>query len=239
MVSIKEENATCQQGLHQVLFQHLTGVRSIFYNRLVSFKDLPEYDAVAGDEPLGSLLNVFPTCPTESDIMQKDERILQIAQNLSWLPQPNESHVVLSSQLPPGEMIATALVLAFDKDHLLQTRLAARGWDIVGGHIEPGESPEEAARREAYEEAGARLKELHLLGYQRLRLLGPRPASYRYTYPDSYQVFYWTQIEALDEFIPTEEARERALFAPEDARKLPFVCAQRELYLAALQAATS
>jgi 8-oxo-dGTP diphosphatase len=169
--------------------------------------------------------------------MQKDERILQIEQNISWLPQPNESCIVLSSQLPPREMISTALVLAFDKDRLLQTHLVARGWDIVGGHIEPGESPEETARREAHEEAGARLKELHLLGYQRLRLFGPRPDSYRYSYPDSYQIFYWAQIEALDEFVPTEEARERALFAPDDARELPFVRTLRELYLVALQAA--
>jgi 8-oxo-dGTP diphosphatase len=169
--------------------------------------------------------------------MQKDERLLQIKQNLSWLPRPNESCIVLSSQLPPDEMLATALVLAFDRDRLLQTNLAARGWDIVGGHIEPGESPEEAARREAYEEAGARLGELHLLGYQRLRLLGPRPPMYRYSYPDSYQVFYWAQIEVLDEFIPTEEARERALFAPDDAHELPFVRTLRELYLVALQAA--
>lgn len=171
--------------------------------------------------------------------MQKDERILQVKQDLTWLPQPNESRIILSSQLPPGEMIATALVLAFAGDRLLQTHLVARGWDIVGGHLEPGESPEEAARREAYEEAGARLRELHLLGYQHLRLLGPRPASYRYAYPDSYQIFYWAQIEALDEFIPTEEARERALFAPDDARELPFVRAMRELYLVALQAALS
>lgn len=169
--------------------------------------------------------------------MQKDERILQVKQNLSWLPQPNESRIVLSSHLPPREMIATALVLAFESDRLLQTHLVARGWDIVGGHIEPGESPEEAARREAYEEAGARLRELHLLGYQQLRLLGPQPASYRYTYPESYQVFYWARIEALDEFTPTAEARERALFAPDEARNLPFVQTLRELYLAALQAA--
>ena len=183
-----------------------------------------------------SLSKEFPTCSTESDSMQKDERTLQIEQNLSWLPQPNKVCTVLSSQLPPAERIATALVLAFDRDRLLQTHLAARGWDVVGGHIEPGESPEEAARREAYEEAGARLGELHVLGYQRLRLLGPRPASYRYSYPDSYQVFYWAHIEALDEFISTEEARERALFAPGDAHELPFVRTLRELYQVALQA---
>jgi 8-oxo-dGTP diphosphatase len=175
----------------------------------------------------------------DDDILGKDGRILHMAQNLSWLPQPNEAHTILSSSLPPRELIATALVLAFDRDRLLQTRLAARGWDIVGGHIEPGESPEDAARREAYEEAGARLGELHLLGYQRLRLLGPRPAWYRYAHPDSYQVFYWAQIDALDEFIPTEEALERALFAPDAARELPFVRTLGELYLVALQAATT
>lgn len=170
--------------------------------------------------------------------MQTNERILQVVQDIAWAPQPNESHIVLSSQLPPREQISTALVLAFDGDQLLQTHLVARGWDIVGGHIEPGESPEEAARREAYEEAGARLKELHVLGYQRLRLLGPRPDAYRYAYPESYQLFYWAQIETLDEFVPTAEARGRALFAPDDARELPFVRTLRELYLAALQVAT-
>jgi 8-oxo-dGTP diphosphatase len=170
--------------------------------------------------------------------MQKDERILFREQNIPWLPLPNEGCIILSSQLPPGEMTSTALVLAFDKDRLLQTNLVARGWDIVGGHIEPGESPEEAVRREAYEEASARLGELHVLGYQRLRLLGPRLASYRYPYPDSYQVFYWAQITALDEFIATEEARERALFAPDEARKLPFFRELGGLYQIALQAAT-
>jgi 8-oxo-dGTP diphosphatase len=183
--------------------------------------------------PVEGVLTMSP----DDDILGKDERILHMAQNLSWLPQPNEACTVLSASLPPPELTATALVLAFDRGQLLHTRLAARGWDIVGGHIEPGESPEAAARREAYEEAGARLRELHVLGYQRLRLLGPRPAWYRYVYPDSYQVFYWAQIEALDEFLPTEEALERALFAPDAAHELPFVRTLGDLYLVALQAA--
>lgn len=170
--------------------------------------------------------------------MQEADKILKTERNISWLPQPNESQIVLSSRLPPREIIATALVLAFDGDRLLQTKLAARGWDIVGGHIEPGESPEEAVRREAYEEAAAKLRELHLLGYQRLCLLGPRPDTYHYPYPDSYQIFYWAHIETLDNFTPTEEALERSLFALAEAQTLPFVKAQNELYMVALQAAT-
>jgi 8-oxo-dGTP pyrophosphatase MutT (NUDIX family) len=173
----------------------------------------------------------------DGDILEEDERILHLARNLSWLPAPNEVRTVLCASLPPRELTSTALVLAFDRGQLLQTRLAARGWDIVGGHLEPGESPEAAARREAYEEAGARLGEMHVLGYQRLRLLGSRPAWYRYAYPDSYQVFYWAQIDALDEFVATEEALERALFTPDAARGLPFVRTLGELYRVALQAA--
>ncbi|HEU5380429.1 MAG TPA: NUDIX domain-containing protein [Ktedonobacteraceae bacterium] len=176
--------------------------------------------------------------PEESADLQ-GATILQVEQNIVWLPQPNEGYIVLSAQLPPREMLVTALVLAFDGDRLLQTKLTRRGWDIVGGHIEPGELPEETARREAYEEAGAKLGPLHLLGHQHLHLSGPRPASSRYPYPDSYQVFYWSHIESLDEFIATEEAQERGLFAPDRARTLPWVCAHTELYLAALQAAIS
>lgn len=171
--------------------------------------------------------------------MQEAEKILQIERNIAWLPQPNEGRIVLSTQPPPQELTATALVLAFAGDHLLQTRLSKRGWDIIGGHIEPGETQEEAARREAYEEAAARLGPLHMLGYQRLQVSGPKPAFYSHPYPLSYQLFYWASIEALDDFTPTEEALERGLFAPAEALELQWVQAHRELYLAALSFATS
>jgi 8-oxo-dGTP pyrophosphatase MutT (NUDIX family) len=34
-------------------------------------------------------------------------------------------------------------------------------WDLVGGHIEPGESPEQAVRRECHEEIGITVHALH------------------------------------------------------------------------------
>lgn len=166
--------------------------------------------------------------------MSSTEKVIQIEHNIPWLPQPNEGHIVLSAQLPPLELSATAFVLAFSEDCMLQTKLVKRGWDLVGGHIEPGETPEEAARREAYEEASARLGPLHLLGYQHLHISGPRPAAYRYAYPDSYQIFYRAQIVSLDGFSATNETQERGLFSPEEAEKLPWVQAHRALYLATL-----
>ena len=170
----------------------------------------------------------------KSSDVQEVGPVLQVEKDIPWLPQPNEGRIILAAQLPPREEIATAIVLAFSGDRLLQTRLVKRGWDIVGGHVEEGEVPEEAVRREAYEEAGAKLGTLHLLGYQCLRLLGPRPASYKYSYPNSYQLFYWARIEALDDFIPTPETRGPALFSPDQAQTLPWVQAHLELYRAAL-----
>lgn len=169
--------------------------------------------------------------------MQEAEKIVQVEQNLSWLPLPNESTTVLSARLPPGSLIDTAFVLAFAGTRLLQAHLVQRGWDLPGGHLEAGETPEDAARREVYEETGARLGPLHLLGYQRLRLLGPRPASHRHSYPESYQVFYWAQIMALDTRLPDAETRGAGLFLPAQAHPLPWVQANRQLYLAALSAA--
>jgi len=166
--------------------------------------------------------------------MKEAEKILRTEQDIPWLPRPNESHVVLSSLLPPRELVTTAFAVAFAGDRLLMTHLTSRGWDIPGGHVELGERPDETVRREVSEETGAALGPLYLLGYQRLRLLGPKPLSYRYPYPDSYQVFYWSQIKSLDDFLPTAEAQGWALFPPFEARTLSWIQLNRELYEAAL-----
>ena len=171
--------------------------------------------------------------------MDEMEKILRIEQDIAWLPRPNECQTVLSSRLPSQELVSTALVVAFISDCLLTTNLRSRGWDIPGGHVEPGEHPEETVRREVYEETGATLGSLHLLGYQRLRLLGPQPTAYGYPYPDCYQVFYLAQVISLDDFLPSPETQGRALFSPLQARTLPWVQHNEDLYEAALLMVTS
>lgn len=162
-----------------------------------------------------------------------------IAYDLEWVPKPNESHLVLSTVLPPQETITAAIALPFLGDQLILTNLAARGWDIPGGHVEPGEHPEDAMRREVYEVTGARLGQVGVLGYQLIRILAPKPENYRYPYPDSYQVLYWARVASLDDFTATTEARERGLFSPADARHVPWVQLNRALYEAALAAVTA
>jgi 8-oxo-dGTP pyrophosphatase MutT (NUDIX family) len=164
-------------------------------------------------------------------------KTLRVDWDIEWLPRPNETHWILDDALPPRELVTAAFALAFDGDRFLMTRLTHRGWDIPGGHLEPGETPLEAALRETYEETCATLGELMLLGYQKILIRAPRPDGYPYPHPIAYQVFYWGRVARLDPFRETSEVMARGLFSPDEAREVAWVQRYPELYDAALAVA--
>jgi 8-oxo-dGTP diphosphatase len=166
-------------------------------------------------------------------------RVLWTTNDFEFLPKPNEISVVLDGTMPPVELITSAGALAFDGDRFLLPRLTSHDWDLVGGHVEPGESPEETMRREVYEETGARLGPARVFAHTLWRVCGPKPTGYRYPHPDSYMLFYWARVVALDPFVASEESSERGLFPPEEARKLACVQKHLALYEAALAWALS
>ena len=58
-----------------------------------------------------------------------------------------------------------ALVFPFYGDRVVLGDIVHRGWCIPSGHIEGGETAEDAVRREAWEETGITLGKLVYLGY--------------------------------------------------------------------------
>ena len=58
-----------------------------------------------------------------------------------------------------------ALVFPFYGDRIVLADIVSRGWCIPSGHLEPGETAEDAVRRESLEEAGATLGRVEYLGY--------------------------------------------------------------------------
>ena len=61
-----------------------------------------------------------------------------------------------------------ALVFPWLDDKILICDIEDRGWCIPSGRVEPGESSLDAAVREAQEEAGADLREIHYIGCYRV-----------------------------------------------------------------------
>jgi 8-oxo-dGTP pyrophosphatase MutT (NUDIX family) len=166
-------------------------------------------------------------------------KTLWVERDIEWLPEPNEAHYILDDVLPAHDLITAAYGFLFDEDRFLMSKLVERGWDVPGGHIEPGETPLETMQREVYEESRVRLGSVGFLGYQKILVHGAKPPDYCYPYPLSYQVFYWGHVGIKEPFVPTEEVAERGLFAPKEARQIAWVQRYPALYEAALEAARS
>ena len=70
-----------------------------------------------------------------------------------------KSHVKLtwetSQDLPPLSLVTSIHAFCYMEGRLLLVELRDRGWDIPGGHMELGESPEACLKRELLEEAYA------------------------------------------------------------------------------------
>lgn len=60
--------------------------------------------------------------------------------------------------------VAAGVSLFDDAGRLLQLQRPDGDWDLPGGHLEPGESCEQTARRELLEETGLEVRQLDLLG---------------------------------------------------------------------------
>lgn len=82
----------------------------------------------------------------------------------------------------------------------LLANIRGRGYCAPSGRIETGETPEQTARREAYEETGARLKALHLIGWYLLE-----PCSDQEAQPCLAPV-YWAPVDHLEPIPNIEES---------------------------------
>lgn len=80
----------------------------------------------------------------------------------------HETATFIASDAPPDDPdvpAPAALVFPFYGDKIVLADIVTRGWCIPSGHVEVGETFEEAVRREAREEAGVTLGRVACLGY--------------------------------------------------------------------------
>jgi 8-oxo-dGTP diphosphatase len=111
------------------------------------------------------------------------------------------------TELPPVEQVSACMVVALHEDGVVLSR-PKRGWGLVGGHREPGETAEECMRREALEEALAELGELKLIGRWKTQKVFESSENAGYP-PIAYQLLYVAQVINMNDFIPQLEIEDR------------------------------
>ena len=135
---------------------------------------------------------------------------------ISWKLYPTD-------QLPPIELITAAFCVAItDKQKILLAR-SERGWGLIGGHIEDGETVEQALVREALEEGGFTPSTPVLFAVREVTASQPvqhQDPTKQYPFPISYLVYYYsTTIQPIAE--PTgSEILESASFSLNDIEAL-------------------
>lgn len=130
--------------------------------------------------------------------------------------------------LPPPELITSARAVVLAADGVLVVRDPTGVHILPGGRRQAGETLEQTVRREVLEEAGWVIDPPRLLGVKHFRHLGPKPAGYRYLYPDFFQVVYGAQAHRFEpggretdgyelgaEFQPTAEVQRLPLYPSE------------------------
>lgn len=136
-------------------------------------------------------------------------------ENVSW-----ELHKTTTP--PPKDLCTAVMCVAIFKNKIVLS-CSERGWGIVGGHVEDGESLEEALRREALEEGGFVIDEYKLFAVRKItaKVATPhqRPGQ-TYPFPTSYMAYYWaTTSQPLR--VPTgEEVIESGEFEIKDIASL-------------------
>lgn len=123
----------------------------------------------------------------------------------------------LDRRPPPIANISTAHCLAFDGDDLVLALHTSRDWTIPGGHLEPGESAEDAMNREALEEAGITVTNPVLFAHEEINPHDGIAAGPKYAVP-AFQVFYVARLVTQGQITALEECTEARLFSPDEVR---------------------
>jgi 8-oxo-dGTP pyrophosphatase MutT (NUDIX family) len=136
------------------------------------------------------------------------ETVVHVLRDVPYQPSPNRSEFVLSTTTPSRLLTSTAFVVPVlpDGSVLMSVSLKpGRDIEIPGGHIEKGETQEQAACREGVEEVGVHLGTPIPIGHQRMLSSGTKPDPWKYGFPLAYQSFFAAPVLSIDDHVPNDE----------------------------------
>jgi 8-oxo-dGTP pyrophosphatase MutT (NUDIX family) len=144
----------------------------------------------------------------------------------------------LCAELPPLELVTSVRCVVLRGDSVMVVRDPRETHILPGGRREPGESLEETLERELLEETGWQITEAALLGFRHLRHLTPRPAGYRYPFPEFFQNIYCGSASAWTPGArhPQDDVLEVRFLPAGDLHRLELPPGQQQFLEAALRA---
>lgn len=163
--------------------------------------------------------------------------LVRTVYNKPWIPYDNkvEFYLCNSRKEFPAPVTTVHGFFFDDEKRILLVEHYKRGWEVPGGHIEEGESFEEAMHRELLEEAQAISGPLNQLGFLKKIALEAKPEDCTYPHPESYCLFYSGRINKKSPFKGDDHIVAADYFTLDTARENAWIQAYNEYFEAALK----
>lgn len=123
----------------------------------------------------------------------------QYPEQVNWGTMTLEISNYITPKIPPEIYISSVRCILFRDDKVMVIQNHNGEYHVVpGGRCEPDETLEETGRREVLEETGWHCGKVAVIGTRRFHHLTPKPAGYRYPYPDFLQLIYMSEATLFD-----------------------------------------
>lgn len=132
--------------------------------------------------------------------------VVNVRYDVPYLPLPNRVELVFDATGPRNDLTMTSFVMPVtEEDAVVMANNRRRKMEVPGGHIDPGENQERAARREGHEETGCLLAMMIILGHLRMISRGQAPTGWRYPHPLGYQSFFASRVTRIEAYVENDE----------------------------------
>lgn len=131
---------------------------------------------------------------------------------------------IQTAEAPPLHLSTAVFCVTTYNGKIILAENGKRGWELPGGHIEPGESLDEAVRREVHEETGAVIEKIEQFGFKMVSPNAPIPHRDNpenfYPYPHSYVPYFFAEATEVSDIPLADDVIGVKLASLDEAKQL-------------------